>query len=116
MDTPLSRGEHQEYKKAIDAEIKRLDSEDKRLSERLKAVEGFNVQLTEITKTLQMQSDNIGEMNRNLMSLSEARKEDSERLEKLEGKDGEMWRKVVGYVVTAIVGIVVGFLFKQIGM
>ena len=38
------------------------------------------------------------------------------RLETLESRDGEMWRKVVGYVVTAVVGIVVGFLFKQAGM
>ena len=38
------------------------------------------------------------------------------RLETLEGRDGEMWRKVVGYVATAIAGIVVGYIFKQLGM
>ena len=39
-----------------------------------------------------------------------------ERLEVLEARDGEMWRKVVSYAITAIVGIVIGFLFKQFGM
>ena len=38
------------------------------------------------------------------------------RLETLESRDGEMWRKGGGYVVTAVIGIVVGFLFKQAGM
>lgn len=33
-----------------------------------------------------------------------------------ESKDGEMWRKVVGYVITTIIGIAVGFMFTQIGM
>lgn len=40
----------------------------------------------------------------------------SKRLVSLENRDGEMWRKVVGYVATAVIGIVVGFIFTQIGM
>ena len=42
--------------------------------------------------------------------------EQGKRLEILESRDGEMWRKVISYAVTAIVGIVIGFIFKQIGM
>lgn len=38
------------------------------------------------------------------------------RLETLENRDGEMWRKIVGYIVTAVIGIVLGFVFTQIGM
>ena len=38
------------------------------------------------------------------------------RLEVLESRDGELWRKVVGYVVTAVVGAVLGFLARQIGL
>jgi len=38
------------------------------------------------------------------------------RLTTLEGRDGEMWRKVVGHILTAIVSIIIGFLFAQIGM
>ena len=38
------------------------------------------------------------------------------RLETLESRDGEMWRKVVGYVITAIAGVFIGYLFKQVGM
>ena len=38
------------------------------------------------------------------------------RLEVLESRDGELWRKVIGYVVTAVVGDVLGFLARQIGL
>ena len=40
----------------------------------------------------------------------------SGRTPALEGRDGEKWRKVMGYIATAIVGVVLGYLFKQIGM
>ena len=42
--------------------------------------------------------------------------EQGKRLETLESRDGEMWRKVIGYIATAIVGIVVGFIFTHFGM
>lgn len=48
--------------------------------------------------------------------MVEEQKAQGERLETLESRDGEMWRKIVGYVITAILGIIVGYIFKQIGM
>ena len=39
-----------------------------------------------------------------------------EKIEELESRDGKMWRQVVGYVVTTIIGIVVGFIFTHLGM
>ena len=38
------------------------------------------------------------------------------RVEVMESRDGEMWRKVTGYIITAIIGIVIGFIFTRIGM
>ena len=49
-------------------------------------------------------------------NMTNVQKEQGEKLDKLEGRDGEMWRKVVGYIITAIVGVVIGFLFRQIGL
>jgi len=39
-----------------------------------------------------------------------------ERLEALEGRDGEMWRTVVKYVLTAALGLVIGLVATQIGL
>ena len=51
-----------------------------------------------------------------VQSMVEEQKAQGERLETLENRDGEMWRKAVGYLVTAVIGAVIGFCFKQIGM
>lgn len=50
-----------------------------------------------------------------LQSMVEEQKAQGERLETLEKRDGEMWRKVVGYVLTTTIGIILGYIFKQIG-
>ena len=47
--------------------------------------------------------------------MCKEQEQQGQRLQTLESRDGEMWRKVVGYVITAIIGIVVGFVFTQIG-
>ena len=39
-----------------------------------------------------------------------------DRLDELESRDGQMWRKVVSYAVTVMIGIVIGFVFKHFGM
>ena len=42
--------------------------------------------------------------------------EQEKRISEMEERDGVMWRQALGYVTTAIIGIVVGFIFKQVGM
>lgn len=50
-----------------------------------------------------------------MKQLAEEQREQNAKLDKLEERDGEMWRKVVGYIITAVIGIIIGFVFKQIG-
>lgn len=38
------------------------------------------------------------------------------RLNAIEKQDGDMWKSVVKYTITAVIGVVVGFLFKQLGI
>lgn len=49
-------------------------------------------------------------------TMAKAQQEQGEKLEELENRDGKMWRKVAGYILTAVLGIVIGFLFKQVGI
>lgn len=51
-----------------------------------------------------------------MAGMVKVQEQQGKRLETLEGRDGEMWRKVFGYIVTAVLGIVIGFAFRQIGM
>jgi hypothetical protein len=102
MDSALTRAEHNEF-------AKRMEDEHTRQNHRI----------SEIEKTLEQNNQLLIHVERLATSMETMQKEQSnqgERLKKLESRDGEMWRKVVGYVVTAILGIVIGFIFMQIGM
>ena len=66
---------------------------------------------------------NGGEKDNAIANFCEAKilvvkeqEQQGKRLTALESRDGEMWRKVVTYAITAAVGIIVGFAAKQIGM
>ena len=102
MDTPLSRAEHEEF-------AKRIDAENERQNQRLKLLEEQTKQVTDIAIS-------VRELAQSVKQMAVTQKEQGAKLEKLEGMDGEKWRTVVGYVVTAVIGIMIGFIFKQLGM
>ena len=52
----------------------------------------------------------------NMENMLQEQKAQGERLETLESRDGDMWRKVVGHIVTTVIGIVLGYLFMKVGM
>jgi len=66
-----------------------------------------------------MPEDNFDELNLDKQAVRHLilkHRRHVQRLETLESRDGEMWRKVVGHVVTFTVGAVLAFLFAQVGM
>ena len=105
----ISRHEHEEFRRSMEAENQRLEDENIRQNHRLNALE-------ETIKEVAAISTSVEKLALNMENMLKEQVNQGKRLETLESRDGEMWRKVVGYVVTAVVGIVVGFLFKQAGM
>lgn len=105
----ISRQEHEEFRRSMESENKRLEEENDRQNHRLNALEETIKQVAAISTSVEKLALNMENMLKEQVSQGK-------RLETLESRDGEMWRKVVGYVVTAVAGIVVGFLFKQLGM
>lgn len=101
-DSPITRAEHEEF-------VRRMEEEHKRQNKRLDLLEKQTEQITDIAMS-------IKELAISVKHMAEEQREQGNRLEKLEGRDGEMWRKVVGYVITAVIGILIGFVFRQIGM
>lgn len=102
MDTPITRAEHEEFRRRIEEENKRQDKRIEILEENAKRIEGLN--------------SSIEKLALNMENMLKEQLKQGKRLEVLEARDGEMWRKVVSYAITAIVGIVIGFLFKHFGM
>nr|UVM95748.1 MAG: hemolysin [Bacteriophage sp.] len=100
--TPITRAEHEEF-------CKRVEAEDNRQNKRLEILEEQIRQFTDLVLSVQ-------ELAQSVKQLAETQKVQGEKLDELEGRDGEMWRRVLGYVITSITGLVVGFLFHKLGM
>ena len=97
----ISREEHEEFRR-------RMEEEDKRQNRRIELVEESIHQIGDIAMSVE-------KMAVSLQSMVKEQEQQGKRLEALESRDGEMWRKAVGYAVTALVGAVLGFMLKQIG-
>ena len=102
MENGISREEHQEF-------CKRMEEENCRQNHRIELLEGSVRQICKLAASVE-------KMAASLQSMVREQEQQGKRLTALESRDGEMWRKVVTYAVTAVVGIIVGFAAKQIGM
>lgn len=102
MDDTISRSEHEEF-------AKRIEERDKRQDRRIEILEENTRQIGALTVSVEKLAQSVE-------TMCKEQEQQGKRLRALEGRDGDMWRKVVGYVITAIIGIVVGFVFTQLGM
>lgn len=102
MDTPITRAEHEEFRRRLEEENKRQDKRIELLEESVREMGALTTSVEKLATSME--------------SMVKEQEKQGKRLEVLEGRDGEMWRKVVGYIVTAVVGIILGFLFTQIGI
>lgn len=102
MDTPITRAEHEEFRRRLEEENTRQDKRISLLEDSLREMGALTTSVEKLAVSMQ--------------SMVKEQEKQGERLEALEGRDGEMWRKVVGYVATAVISIVIGFIFAQVGM
>lgn len=102
MEEFIRRSEHDEF-------AKRMEDEHHRQSKRITEVEEAVKQYGALTVAVER-------MACNMQSMLTEQKAQGERLGVLESRDGEMWRKVTGYILTTILGIVVGCIFNKLGM
>lgn len=100
---------HKEFEKRMISENQRLADEDNRQNHRIDELEETVRQIGALTTSVER-------LATSMESMVKEQEEQGNRLKTLEARDGEMWRKVTGYIVTVMVGIVVGFVFTQIGM
>lgn len=98
----VGREEHAEF-------AKRIDDEQHRQNRRIELLEESVKQNAALTVSVEKLANNMKNMANEQMKQGE-------RLEALEGRDGEMWRTVVKYVLTTALGLVIGIVAMQIGL
>lgn len=101
-DNPISRGEHLEF-------VRRMEEEHGRINKRLELLE-------ENVEKLHTLNVSIERLAINMESMVKEQQMQGQRLQVLENRDGEMWRKAVGYAVTTIIGIIIGYIVTLIGI
>lgn len=102
MDDYVTHPEYAEY-------VRRVDDWQKRQDARLSEAEG---RIDEIIRL----NANIERLAASMESMQKELTKQGTRLDSLEERDGDMWRTVVKYAITAVVAAVVGYAFAQIGM
>lgn len=98
----LSVAVHEEY-------AKRMDDEHRRQNKRITDLETTVKDIGSLTAS-------VASLAQSVEQMAKSQEKQGERLEALESRDGEMWRKVVGYVITFVVGAVLSFVFATIGI
>ena len=102
MDNPISRAEHEEFRR-------RLEEENRRQDKRIELLEDNMRELNQLTAS-------VGKLASSIESMVKEQEKQGRRLETLEDRDGAMRRKIVAYGATAIVGIFIGYIAQQLGL
>lgn len=102
MDTLITRAEHEEFRR-------RLEEENRRQDRRIEILEENVLEMGQLTAT-------VAKLAVNMENMLKVQGQQEERLKTLEGRDGELWRRAVGYAVTAVISIVIGWVFARLGM
>lgn len=102
MDEYIGRQEHEEFRR-------RMEDEHKRINHRVGNLEKTVREIRELTASVEKLASAVERM-----AKSQALQE--ERLENLESRDGETWRKVKWYLLTLAIGAIAGVVFTQLGL
>ena len=98
----VERGVFEEYQR-------RLEDQRKRWDKRLEVLENNVQQIHALTA-------NIEKLTISVQNMAQAQAEYGERLKAIENRDGEMWRKIVGYALTAGAGFLLAALLRRAGI
>lgn len=98
----VGREEHTEF-------AKRIEDEQHRQNRRIELLEESVKQNEQLTLSVQ-------KLASSMENMANEQKSQGERLEVLEGRDGEKWRDVSKYVFTTVLGAVLSFVLLHIGL
>ena len=102
MNDMITRAEHEEF-------VRRMDAENERQNHRLNALE-------ETVKQIHALTASVEKLALSIQNMVEEQKKHGERLEKLEGRDGELLRKIIGYALTAGAGFLLASVMRLAGI
>lgn len=109
MDTPVTHRELEEFRRLMESENAQLKQENDRQNKRIEILEGNLQKVTDLAAS-------VRELAVSMKSMHEEQQKQGKRLEQIESRDGEKWRKAMAYIGTAILGAVLAIVFAKIGL
>ena len=100
MDPPISRAEHEEF-------ARRMDDQERRQDKRLELLEGVVREIGDLTLS-------VHTLAKSMESMVKEQEQQGKRLQALESRDGEKWRKLMGYIATALTSGAVTLLLSHL--
>lgn len=89
--------------------VQRVSAEHESFSHRLDVAERRLDKTEEKTQEIFAISSEVRRLAESIAKLTD-------KMEIIESRDGQMWRNVVGWAISAVIGIVIGFLLRQLGI
>ena len=103
----VSRAEHNEFARRIESSIDQIKEDVNEMGEVVRNMNSLSLSVERMAVSLQNMCEKQKEMGEQLESQNA-------QIRGLENRDGEKWRQVVGYAITAVISLVLGFLFTNI--
>lgn len=107
MDTPIQRGEYNEFKT-------RVSDKEKRTDKRLEILENTVREINVIATSVEKLAINIEYMVQEQKEQREELREQWTEIDTLKERDGDMWRSSIKYVLTLAIGGVLGLAAKAL--
>ncbi len=109
MDNPVTHRELNQFRELMESENGRLKEENDRQNHRISVLEDNVREISNLAASTEKLAANM----ENMLKVQESQ---SRRLDQIESRDGEKWRKAVAYIGTAILGAVMAIVFAKIGL
>lgn len=85
-------------------------------SERMKRIEERVDKIEVIQEEIHNLTISVERLAMTVKTIAESQKEHDQRLDNIEGRDAKMWQDMIKTAITGIVGILIGYALKQIGI
>ncbi len=109
MDNPVTHRELEEFRRLMESENTQLRQENDRQNKRIEILENNIQKMTDLAAS-------VRELAVSMKSMHEEQQKQGKRLEQIENRDGEKWRKAMAYIGTAILGAALAIVFAKIGL
>ena len=109
MDNPVTHRELETFRQLMESENERLKEENDRQNHRIVILEDSIREISSLAASTEKLAANM----ENMLKVQE---QQSKRLEQIESRDGEKWRKAMAYIGTAILGAVLAIVFAKFGL